>query len=119
METAEDALCRGLSRLSELLRKYGHHSQRQVVDEILATLRTSSPDHKRLTGVEMWGGAGAVWEVCLTPNWNADSAQREDERSFLRTIIRVAEAMECLKIANERSRSTAKIFQEWLDKGTV
>ena len=65
------------------------------------------------------GGPGAVWEVCLTPNWTADTVQREDERLFLQTLIDVADAMERLQIGNERTRSLAKTFQEWLDKGAV
>ncbi len=115
MKTAKDELAGALSHLSELLGKYGHHSKKQVVDEILATLRNSSPDYKRLAGVEVWGGAGSIWEVCLTPNWTADTVQREDERLFLQTLIGVADAMECLRIGNKRTRSLAQTFREWLN----
>lgn len=119
MKTAQDELAGALSHLSELLGKYGHHSKKQIVDEILGTLKNSSPDYKRLAGVEVWGGAGAVWEVCLTPNWTANTDQREDERSFLQTLIGVADAMERLQIGNERSRSLAKTFREWLKRKNI
>jgi hypothetical protein len=119
MKTAKEELAEALSHLSELLGKYGHHSKRQVVDEILGTLRNSSPDYKRLAGVEVWGGAGAVWEVCLTPNWTADTTQREDERSFLQSLIGVADAMERLQIGNDRTRSLSKTFREWLSQKTI
>jgi hypothetical protein len=97
--------------------KYGHHGQADVVDQILRTLETPTPDYERLAGIEMWGGSGAVWEVCLTPR--TSSEQKTDEKAFLQTIVQIAAAMDHLKIGTERSRSTAKIFQEWLDKGII
>ena len=54
-----------LSVIAELLRKYRHYGQARVVEEVLATLETSGPDYKQLCGIDMWGGAGAVWEVNL------------------------------------------------------
>jgi hypothetical protein len=113
----DEALGEELHHLSELLRKYGHHGQANVVDQILSTLKTPIPDYKRLAGVEMWGGSGAVWEVCLTPR--TSSEENGDEKSFLQTIIRIAATMDRLKIGTERARSTAKIFQEWLDNRIV
>jgi hypothetical protein len=107
-----------LTRLSELLHKYGHHGQGRVVDEILVSLDTPKPDYKRLAGVEMWGGSGAVWEVCLTPARRSKEAQA-DEKFFHETIIRIAAAMDRLRIGTERSRSNAKIFKQWLDEGII
>jgi hypothetical protein len=117
MNMKDEALGKDLHHLAELLHKYGHRGQADVVDQILHTLETPIPDYERLAGIEMWGGSGAVWEVCLTPR--TSSEQKADERSFLQTIIRIAAAMDRLKIGTDRSRSTAKIFQEWLDKGIV
>jgi hypothetical protein len=53
-----------LSQLAGLLHKCGHDGQAAVVDEIAAILETSTPDYKRLASIDMWGGPGAVWEVC-------------------------------------------------------
>lgn len=114
MDTPVVALGRELSRLSELLHKHGHGGQATVVDEILATLGTPAPDYKRLAGIDMWGGSGAVWEVRLTP-----SGKEEDERALLQTIIQLAATMDSLKIGTERSRSIARTFQGWLDKGII
>lgn len=105
-----------LTHLAELLHKYGHHGQGAAVDRILATLETPTPDYKRLAGIDMWGGAGAVWDVCLTPS-RASSEEQADEKSFHQTVIQIAATMDRLKIGTERSRSIAKIFQEWPDKG--
>lgn len=114
MDTPVAALERELSRLSELLHKHGHGGQAMVVDQILTTLGTPAPDYKRLAGIDMWGGSGAVWEVRLTP-----SGKNEDERAYLQTIIQLAATMDSLKIGTERSRSIARTFQGWLDKGII
>ena len=114
MDTPVVALERELSRLSELLHKHGHGGQATVVDQILATLATPTPDYTRLAGVDMWGGSGAVWEVRLTP-----SGKSEDERAFLQTIIELAATMDSLEIGTERSRSIARIFRGWLEKGII
>lgn len=110
-----EALERELSRLSELLHKHGHGGQATVVDQILATLGTPAPDYKRLVGIDMWGGSGAVWEVRLTPSGKGN----EDETAFLQTIIQLAATLDSLKIGTERSRAIARTFQGWLDKGIV
>jgi hypothetical protein len=115
MDTQVEALERDLSHLSELLHKYGHGGQATVVDQIPSTVGTPIPDYERLAGIDMWGGSGAVWEVRLTPSGTCS----EDERAFLQTIIQIAARMEHLKIATERSRSIAKTFQEWLDRGII
>jgi hypothetical protein len=117
MNMKDEALGEDLHRLAGLLHKYGHPRQADVVDRILRTLETPIPDYERLAGIEMWGGSGAVWEVLLTPR--KSSEQKDDEKSFHQTIIRISAAMDRLKIGTERSRSTAKILQKWLDTGIV
>ena len=79
-----------------------------IVDQIIATLRTPHPDDKRLASIDMWGGPDAVRDVYLTG---------DDERVFRKAIIRIAAAMDQLKVGTERSRSIAKTFQKWLDEG--
>jgi hypothetical protein len=113
-----DLLETGLSQAAGLLRKYGHYGQADVVDEIIASFQTPNPDYKRLTGIDMWGGSGAVWEVNLASS-RKSVEQSADRQAFHRAIIRIAAGMERLKIGTERSRSIAKIFQDWLDNGLV
>jgi hypothetical protein len=116
MNTRPEALHTDLSQLAELLHKYGHDGQTAVVDEIVSTLETSTPDYKRLASIDMWGGSGAVWEVCLIPP-AMRVVGRADETSFRNAIIRIAAAMDQMKIGTERTRFIAKTFQGWLDKG--
>jgi hypothetical protein len=42
---------------------------------------------------------------------------RADQTNFRKSIIRIAAAMDQMKIGTERSRFIAKTFQGWLDKG--
>jgi hypothetical protein len=115
MNIRREALSADLSQLAELLHKYGHDGQAAVVDEIMATLETSTPDYKRLASIDMWGGSGAVWEVCFFAS--AMGAEgRADEAYFRKAIIRIAATMDQMKIGTDRSRFIAKTFQGWLDK---
>jgi hypothetical protein len=109
-------LGRDLTQASELLHKYGHHGQGTVVDQIVATLETRQPDYKRLASIDMWGGSGAVWEVCLTSGGGSDE-ERADEKSFREVIVRIAAAMDQMKIGTERSLFIAVTLQGWLDRG--
>jgi hypothetical protein len=62
MNTRPETLRADLSQLAQLLHKYGLDGQAAVVDEIVATPETSTPDYKRLASIDMWGGSGAVWD---------------------------------------------------------
>jgi len=105
-----------LTQASELLHKYGHHGQGAVIDQIVPTLESPHPDYKRLASIDMWGGSGAVWEVCLTPGSGSEEEQA-DEKSFREAIVRIAFAMDQMKIGTERSRFIAETLQGWLDRG--
>ena len=101
-----------LLELARLLRKYGHDWQATVAEEISDTIGTATPDYRRLAGVDMWGGSGAVWEISFTSSSHSTEA-RQDEKLFNQIIIRIASAMDLIGIGTERSRSTARILQEW------
>ncbi|MBI3477021.1 MAG: hypothetical protein HY010_14915 [Acidobacteria bacterium] len=116
MNIRPESLRADLSQLAELLHRYGHDGQAAVVDEILATLETPTPDYTHLASIDMWGGSGAVWEVSLIPS-TMQAAVRADEIIFRNAIIRIAAAMDQMKIGTERTRFIAKTFQGWLDKG--
>jgi hypothetical protein len=104
-----ERLADSLREVDTLLCRFGHYGQAAVVEKILASFETPDPDYESLTGISMWGGAGAVWEVNL--------ASRADEAAFRRAMIRIAEEMRRLGIATSRSDDIAEIFKGWLDKG--
>ena len=108
-------LCQDLDVIAELLRKYRHYGQAQVVEEVLATLETSGPDYKQLRGIDMWGGAGAVWEVNLG-SAQGSTEEKADRAAFFRAFVRLANTMNQAGLDTDRSRFIAKTFQSWLDK---
>ncbi len=116
MDSLREALGADLGQLAKLLHKHGHSGQAAVVDEIVASLGTSTPDYKGLASIDMWGGSGAVWEVCFFSS--ASPEYLADERSFRKAIIRIAATMDQMKIGTDRSRFIAKTFQEWIDRGS-
>jgi hypothetical protein len=112
-----DSLAGSLRDLADLLHKYGHRGQADVAEKILASLKTDDPDYTLLTSLSMWGGSGAVWEVCLVQGSKSSREARDDEAAFRRSIIQIAKSMDRLKIGNARSRDIARIFQGWIDRG--
>src|SRR5690242_16293826 len=97
-----------LDSLRELHRipiKHNHQGQAFVVSEML---RLHAEDARAfeslLLGVDMWGGAGAVWEV---------GGLMDDNREFQLAIIRLAEQRDQHAIGTERSRWIADVFRQW------
>jgi hypothetical protein len=75
-----------------------------------------SPDYKRLPGIEMWGGAGAVWEVNIGGPQKSHE-EKTDREAFFRLFIRLAKTMNGMGLDTARSNFIAATFQSWLDKG--
>ena len=110
------ALGQDLKEIAVLLRKYRHDGQMRTVEEILATLNTPTPDFQRLCGIEMWGGAGAVWDVNIAPSPTSDE-EKADREAFFRAFVRLAKTMNSIGLGSARSDSIAATFQTWVDKG--
>jgi hypothetical protein len=106
-----------LSVIAELLRKYRHYGQARVVEEVLATLETSVPDYRQLRGIDMWGGAGAVWEVNLGSS-QGSTEEKTDRAAFFRAFVRLADTMNLAGLGTDRSQFIGKTFQSWLEKGS-
>jgi len=109
-------LAQDLNGIAALLRKYQHYGQMRTVEEILGTLNTSNPDYRRLCGTEMWGGAGAVWEVNIGA-FQKSQDEKTDRGAFFRLFIRLAETINQMGLGTDRSNFIAATFQTWLDKG--
>jgi hypothetical protein len=106
-------LLTNLVQTETLLRKYNFPGQAKVVAEIISSIQRGEPDYKRLSGLDMWGGAGAVWEVALTPGGIKAEEHERDERAFRQAIINIAAAMNKLGIGHARSRDIAATFRKW------
>jgi hypothetical protein len=102
-----------LTVIAELLRKYRHFGQVQVVEEILVTLETPDPDYSQLRGIDVWGGAGAVWEVELGSSWGPAEV-KTDRAVFYAAFVRLANTMDHAGLGTDRSRFIGEAFQSRL-----
>ena len=88
-----------------MLARNDHPWQATVVEDLLSCHATDFDRFsKRLWSVDVWGGAGAVWEVNI---------QGADRFAFRDAIIRLSRAMDECGLGFARSRDIAEIFQEW------
>lgn len=104
-----------LEALVSILSKYGHTVQANFVECLLRLYEAGSPEFERkLASIDMWGGAGAVWDVSI-PHGTADRSR------FFEALIALADYMSAHTIGPERIReraaSTAAIFRQWLAQG--
>jgi len=100
-----------LTRLIELLRDNGFKGQANVVRQLLGALTRDNKDEfiKIITSVDMWGGAGAVWEVY-------GFTDDKDEKDFWRQLIKLTDQMKDIGIECNHAYSTADIFRKELKK---
>ena len=100
-----------LTRLIELLRDNGFTGQANVVRQLLGALIRDDKGEfiKIITSVDMWGGAGAVWEVYGFTN-------DKDEKDFWRQLIKLTDQMKEIGIKCGHAYSTADIFRQELKK---
>lgn len=88
------------------MNEHGHYGQAAVTDR-LSRLSNEDGDRfvKELQGVDVWGGAGALWDSC---ELGADKSR------YWTLVIALAGVMAKEGIETERARSIAKTFSGWL-----
>ncbi|NLS92405.1 MAG: hypothetical protein GXX96_09600 [Planctomycetaceae bacterium] len=98
-----------LRELRLLLSLHGHRGQENVVAQLIELWQFDRDGFFKLVkSAEVWGGAGAVWEV---------GDLGSDTVPFRYAIIRLAEAMEREQLGSNRSREIADIFRDWNKRG--
>ena len=126
MQKQEDELLSELEILAVLLTKYGNGAQAHFVESLIRLKKRSNSDfEEELASIEMWGGAGAVWEVPkFKEDWMSHVMGKEadaDELRFREAIIYLANYMNTNRIGSddirERARFTADTFNYWIEKG--
>jgi hypothetical protein len=105
-----------LHRVARLLRQYGIEERASSVDRL-----AMEPDDMHVlavaSGLELWGGSGAVWEVEPFNFRRPDApASDADYIEFLRAMVRIAEILDGHDLGH-LSRRTADIFRREL-RGT-
>lgn len=112
MEPALDIL----RRLQELLARYGYDRPARLVDE---AIHTAQPERfwTIVSGLDFWGGAGAVWEVEPFDMSHPDeTASADDYRRFQVLMIELADILDAKGIGAMAARN-AELFRRELEDG--
>lgn len=110
---------RTLEEIRGLLRKHDFPGQAEVMDDLLRLIESNYGQFvRKIQGVDVWGGSGAVWEVGSFANrgFPAEFAI-DDELQFRRAIIQLSHQMDESGIGTDRARYIASVFNDWLQKG--
>lgn len=93
-----------LFAIRKILSDNNHQGQARVIDNLLSLLLEENISEfiREIQSVNIWGGAGAVWEVWF----ESDNAQTAFATEMLGLII----ILEQLKIATKSMRSIKKLF---------
>lgn len=103
----KDLFKKKLSQISDLLSAGGHPYQSELILEISKLLEDDSGNElfiQRLNSVDIWGGAGAVWEVYFE-----DESLTSD---FENAIIDLIDLMEETNVLGRGIKRIRKIFRE-------
>jgi hypothetical protein len=110
-EESEDGLLRALYQARDILVRYKHSSQASCLQTVIDAVQTGDRQaySQLLRSVNMWGSAGAVWEVDLSGTATA----RTDNREFRKSIIEIAKQMKHLGIKSSPAEQIAETFTKW------
>ena len=93
-----------LNVIGEILLRLNFLGQYQVISDLLNLLDKNEDMIfiKELNGVNMWGGAGAVWEVGIQ--------EKKDEITFINKLIELIDFMETTNVLGRGIKSIKRIL---------
>jgi len=93
-----------LGVLSQLLNQTSNNAQAEFIRKLIELIEQQNISLfiKMINGVDMWGGAGAVWEVYI--------ANKSDAEVFENEILKLINLMEQTKILGKGIKPIRKIF---------
>lgn len=99
-----------LTRLNEILLNSGNNPQADYVSLLIKLLQLKKYDQfiSSINTVDMWGGAGAVWEVYIE--------NKSNEMEFERHIVHLIDTMEKADLSGKRIKRIRKLFTDDLSK---
>lgn len=100
-----------LTALIKLLKNSGNSAQSEFVCKLIELINQNyfSQFVKLINGVDMWGGAGAVWEVYIE--------NKNEAKEFEKEMLSLISLMEKTKIIGKGVKPIKKIFEENLKSG--
>lgn len=101
----------------DILAKHGYDGHAEVMAQLLSLHDTDWTAFVNLiSGLEMWGGSGAVWEVNLRSSDNINPSV-DDHQAFKNAIIRLSKAMDHAGIDSSRSRYIGEVLHSLYEDG--
>jgi len=100
-----------LMALMQLLKSSGNNAQSDFIHKLIELFNQNNLDHfvKLINGVDMWGGAGAVWEVYIE--------DQNKVKEFEKEMLRLISLMEKTKIIGNGIKPIKKIFEDNMKTG--
>ena len=99
-----------INKIIQILREFSHTGQADYMDRLLESLlnndKSSFIDMSRT--VDIWGGSGAVWEVCID--------NRIKEKDFQNAMIKFARLLNDNGISNHGISSIKSLFEKEVKK---
>ena len=94
-----------LNRINQYLLMSDNIAQSKFIEKLINLLRNNHVDEfvKLINGVDMWGGAGAVWEVYIE--------NKEKQREFEKEILSLIKLMKITDIMGSGIKTIEKIFK--------
>jgi len=100
-----------LTVLMQLLKDSENNTQSDFLYKLIKLLNQNKLSHfvKLINGVDMWGGAGAVWEIYIEDKSKAKVFEKE--------MLRLISLMEKTKIIGNGIKPIKRIFEDNLNMG--
>jgi hypothetical protein len=99
--------------LRELALKYDFIEHADGFTELIDLAQLESPDFERaiLSG-DVWGGAGALWELSFSGNVDGDPEELlADDLAYERLLLELIQHMKAIGIRNDRVDLLEGVFQ--------
>jgi hypothetical protein len=99
-----------LMAVMQSLNNSGNHAQSEFIQKLIELISQNNFSHfvKLINGVDMWGGAGAVWEIYIE--------NKTEAREFEKKMLRLISLMEKTKIIGKGIKPIKKLFEDNLNK---
>lgn len=100
-----------LTALMQLLKSSGNNAQSNFIYKLIELLNQNNLSHfvKLINGVDMWGGAGAVWEIYIE--------DKNEAKEFEKEMLCLINLMEKTEIIGKGIKPIKKIFEDNLKTG--
>jgi len=94
-----------LNSINQYLVMSDNMAQSKFIERLLNLLKEKHVDEfiKLINGIDMWGGAGAVWEVYIE--------NKEEQKKFEKQMLSLIELMKKTDIMGSGIKSIEKIFR--------